>query len=72
MFPFVIGRLGAVETTGVGLDVIGGLVLVVFIAIEFVTTGGFFDGTSKNIKQYYILRLNNNKKIKTESKSKYV
>jgi hypothetical protein len=31
----------------VGLDVIGGFVLVLFRTIGFVTTGGFFGGTSK-------------------------
>lgn len=42
IFPFVVGRLGAVETAGVGLDVIGVFVLVLFKTIGFVTTGGFF------------------------------
>lgn len=51
IFPFVVGRLGAVETAGVGLDVIGVFVLVLFKTIGFVTTGGFFGGTSKNIKK---------------------
>lgn len=60
IFPFVVGRLGAVDTTGVGLEWIAGLtfevfiaigfVLEVFIAIGFVTTGGFLGGISKNLK----------------------
>lgn len=52
-----MGILGAVGTTGIGLEVTGGLVLAVFIAIEFATTGGFFGGTSKNKKiiiHYYV------------------
>lgn len=51
IFPFVVGRLGVVETTDVGLELMGGFVLVVFIAIEFATTGGFFGGTSIIINQ---------------------
>lgn len=57
----VVGRLGAVDTTSVGLEWIAGFafevlivnvfVLEVFIgAIGFVITGGFFGGTSKNVK----------------------
>lgn len=62
IFPFVVGRLGAVDTTGVGLEWIAGFafvvfiaigfVLEVFIAIEFVTTGGFFCGTSKKYVKF--------------------
>lgn len=46
-----MGRLGAEETIGVGLEVMGGgFVFVVFMA----TTGCFFDGTSKNKTKLYI------------------
>lgn len=51
-----MGRLGAVDTTGVGLEVIA-FVLAVLIVIELVTAGGFLGGTSKNIKQFNTYRI---------------
>lgn len=42
----------------------GGFVLAVFMAIGFVTTGGFFGGTSKIINWVYIIDISENIRVK--------